>query len=102
MGLNFRHRIKFITYERVGGLPGDGVEVLKAEAWADIRTLKGHEFNSAALAGNVGKSRFIIRYQPDIKPHYIIKYKNMEYDIESIENDDEQNRTMTIFVKGHQ
>lgn len=101
MGLLFKHRIEFVAYERVGGLPTQQ-EVSKGFAWADIKTMKGNEYHAAALAGNVGKSRFIIRYRTDIKPSYEIKFKEIRYKIESIENDDENNRTMTLFVRGAQ
>lgn len=98
MGLLFSHRIEFYALERQGGLPGQ-VEVSKGKAWAAVKTLKGSEFHAAALAGNIGKVRFIIRYNKNVQQTYKIKYKGKSYDIESIENDDGQNRTITLFAK---
>lgn len=101
MGLNFSHRIEFIAFERQGGLPGQ-VEVSKGKAWAAVKTLKGSEYNAAALAGSIFNTRFIVRYNKNIESHYQIKFKGKVYDIESMENDDEQNRTMTLFAKAVQ
>lgn len=95
MALNFTKRIEFISLESYGPEPG-GTEVSQGFAWADIRTLKGNEvavFNSTALEGS---SRFIIRYRKGIKKSWRIKYKGQLYKIESITNDDERNRTITI------
>lgn len=94
---HFKNRIEIIE-EKPGGspLPDDKEEVLFSKAWADIRTMKGREFNIAKLAGNEGKSRFIIRYMKGIKAHMKIKYKGLIYEIESITNDDENNHTITI------
>ncbi|KMJ56449.1 hypothetical protein AB685_21845 [Bacillus sp. LL01] len=66
------------------------------EAWADIRTMQGREFNSATIAGNVGVSRFIIRYMPGLSARMRVQYKGVTYSIKSLTNDDEQNRTITI------
>lgn len=97
MALLFKNRIEIVELKaNEGPWPGDETEQLFTKAWADIKTMKGSEYNFASLSGNVGKSRFIIRYIKGIKPNMKIKYKGVTYDIESITNDDEQNRTITI------
>lgn len=97
MAYNFSKRIEFITLEG-GYMPGDETEVSQGKAWADIKTLKGSEV--AAYSGTVleGSSRFIIRYREGIKNTWKLKYKGEQYKIESIVNDDEQNRTITIIA----
>lgn len=97
MALNFNKRIEFVTLEG-GYMPGMEEEVSQGKAWADIRTLKGSEV--AVHVGTVleGSSRFIIRYQKGIKSSWRIKYKGLHYKIESITNDDERNRTITIIA----
>jgi|SRR5690625_838000 len=93
---HFKNRIEIIELKPNPGPEPGSNEVLFSKAWADIRTMKGREFNIAKLAGNEGKSRFIIRYMQGIKAHMKIKYKGLIYDIESITNDNEENRTITI------
>lgn len=95
---HFKNRIEIIEIRPVRDsiYPDEVEEVLFSKAWADIRTMKGREFNIAKLAGNEGKSRFIIRYMKGIKPNMRIKHKGLSYKIESITNDDENNHTITI------
>ncbi|MGS7463796.1 phage head closure protein [Bacillus paranthracis] len=68
--------------------------------WCAIKTIKGREYISAASTReNVEKTyRFITRYTKDIDDSVKtrIKYKKRIFDMESILNDDEANRTMTI------
>lgn len=97
--LHFKHRIEIIEKkENEGPIPGEE-EVLFSKAWAAIKTNKGREHNVASIAGNVGQSRFIIRYMPGVKASMIIKYKGLEYEIKSLENDDEDNRTITMICE---
>lgn len=69
-------------------------------AWCDIKTIKGSEYVSAATdREHVERTyRFIIRYTTGIdnSVQTRIKFKDRFFDIESILNDDEANRTMTI------
>lgn len=96
---NFKHRISIVELNpNHGPLPGEQ-ETLFTKAWADIKTMKGSEYNNATIAGNVGKSRFIIRYMKGIKATMKIKYEGLTYKIESIENDDENNRTITMITE---
>lgn len=96
---NFTKRIEIVAMQpNTGPEPGEQ-EKLFSKAWADIRTVKGYEYDSAAIAGNVGKSRFIIRYMKGIKASMKIKYKGLTYEIESITNDNENNQTITIVAK---
>lgn len=96
---NFKHRIEIVELKpNEGPEPGES-EGLFSKVWADIRTMKGYEYDSATMAGNVGKSRFIIRYMKGIKPTMKVKHKELTYEIESMTNDDEDNRTITIIAK---
>ncbi|MFB4472715.1 phage head closure protein [Oceanobacillus caeni] len=99
MALHFKHRIEIMELKpNAGPEPGEA-EVLFSKAWADIKTMKGSEYNNAVMAGNVGKSRFIIRYMKGIRASMKIKYNGLTYDIESITNDDENNHTITMIAK---
>ncbi|PTL37649.1 phage head closure protein [Alkalicoccus saliphilus] len=96
MAFNFKHRISFMEeIPNPGPDPGTSLQEVK-KAWADIKTMKGSEFNTATMAGNLGVSRFIIKYTPGITSRMHIRFKGKDYSIRSIMNDDEQNRTITI------
>lgn len=97
--LKFDKRISIVK-EKVndGPLPGTTIQTI-ANLWADIKTMKGSEYNNFAIGGNIGVSRFIVRYTTIIKPLMKINYKGNLYSIESITNDDENNRTITIIGK---
>ncbi|ASV67221.1 phage head closure protein [Cytobacillus kochii] len=99
MTLNFKNRISIVELEpNPGPEPGESEQEF-TKAWADIKTMKGTEYNQSVIAGNIGISRFIIRFIPNIKPNMKVRYKGNLYDIESITNDDEGNRTITIIGK---
>src|SRR5699024_2306203 len=97
--MNFKHRISIVELKPNDGPDPGEQETLFTKAWADIKTMKGYEYNNAKIAENVGVSRFIIRYIKGIKPTMKIKYKGLTYEIESIENDDENNRTITMISR---
>lgn len=105
----FNHRI---TFQEVvpnsgvneNGFPIDAWQDVKS-AWAMIKTVKGSEFNSAASTQNEVISRFVIHYTESLHPDMRIVYKKKPTDddrffnIESIINDDEADKTLTIIVK---
>lgn len=68
-------------------------------AWAMIKTLQGREYYQAATTQNENTLRFVIRYTNNLHPDMRILYKDRIFNIESIINDDEANRTLTIIVK---
>jgi|SRR5699024_2103490 len=100
MALSFTKRIEIIDLVESSGpeANGDEEEVLIAKPWAAIKTMKGSEVQTLGLSGHEMTSRFIIRYKDGIKPSHKIKYKGQTYNIESITNDDEQNRTITMIA----
>jgi len=67
--------------------------------WAMIKTLNGREYYQAATTQNENSIRFIIRYTTGLHPDMRIVYNLRHFDIESIINDDEANKTMTIMCK---
>lgn len=99
MALHFSKRIE-ITQEQEGGwMPEDTEEVTIARPWAAIKTLDGKEIQLSNVTANIFSSRFIIRYREGITPDMKVKYKGKTYDILSITNDDEQNRTLTLICE---
>lgn len=99
MALNFDKRIAFVVMESGGPEAWDEQEVVKAKAWADIKTLQGREIQNLNLTGNKLSSRFIIRHRTDISIDMQIKFKGNYYDITSMTNDNEENRTITIIAE---
>ncbi len=95
----FRHRVMFQKYSSGGkdpdGFPVEGWQDVKA-AWAMIKTLKGTEYFSASSTQNENQMRFIIHFTEGLNEDMRILYDSREFDIESIINDDEENRTLTI------
>ncbi|EMC0291848.1 phage head closure protein, partial [Staphylococcus pseudintermedius] len=45
--------------------------------------------------------RFIIRYRDGITPKQRIKWKDLDFNIESVQNDNGKNETLTIFGKAY-
>lgn len=105
----FKHRV---TFQEVvpnsgvneNGFPIDAWQDVKS-AWAMIKTVKGSEYSSAASTQNENISRFVIHYTEGLHPDMRIVYKKKPvederfFDIESILNDDEADKTLTIIVK---
>ena len=69
------------------------------DVWAMIKTLKGSEYFQASTTHNENLSRFVIRYTIGLHPDMRIVYSDRHFGIESIINDDEANKTMTIMCK---
>lgn len=99
MALSFNKRIELVTLKTASGPEvGGPVEVLFSKAWADIKTMQGSEVQSLGISGHELTSRFIIRYMKGITPTMLIKYKGIYYDIKSMTNDNEENRTITMIA----
>lgn len=98
---SFRHRITFlketITVDELMQEITDTQEF--AKVWAMIKTVSGREYFSAASTQNENTYRFIIRYKSGLTPDMQIKFKERLFNIESILNDDEKDKTLTIIAK---
>lgn len=98
----FRHRIAFfeecVTTDELLQEIVEEIEV--ANEWAMIKTVNGREFFSAASTQNEDTYRFIVRYRNDLTPDMRIKFKERTFEIVSILNDDELDKTLTIIAKG--
>ncbi|WP_058625855.1 phage head closure protein [Staphylococcus xylosus] len=100
MAYHFNNRIKIYKEESSGPYPDDFEEVEIAKPWADIKTMKGSEYLLANVTASEEPIRFIIRYREGIDTTQRIKWKNKEYNIQSVANDNGANQTLTIFAKG--
>lgn len=98
---SFRHRITFLKETiTVDELMQENVEMVEvATVWCMIKTVSGREYFSAASTQNENTYRFIIRYKNGLTPDMQIKFNERIFDIESILNDDELNKTLTIIAK---
>lgn len=78
-----------------------------AKPWAMIKTIQGREFLEAAQNNAEHTTRFVVRYSSSLKTLFDtdstrleVHYDNNVYNIESIINDDEADKTFTIITKG--
>lgn len=77
--------------------------------WSCAYTTRSSE---AILSGNLKslkQIRFVLRYSKKLehliladKTHFSLTYKSVEYDILSVINDDEKNKTVTIIAEGRE
>src|SRR5690625_4398797 len=90
------------------GTDEDGFPILEpvtyAKAWGSLKTLKGRSRYIAAQSQMEHNREFTIRYQPKLddleRPNNLkMKWKGILHEIESIENDDGLNVTMTVVCK---
>lgn len=98
-------RLYFLITE---GTDEDGFPITEpieyTKAWASLKTLKGSSFYAAAQSNMEHIREFTIRYQRKLddneRPKGLqVKWRGVIHDIESIENDDGQNVTMTVRCK---
>lgn len=82
------------TYDE-DGYPIEGWTDVKT-VWAMIKTLTGKEVFQAMTTKTEYTTRFVIRYTTGLNTDMRILYKNRIFNIQSIINDDEQNKTLTI------
>lgn len=98
----FNKRITFQKY--VSGTDQDGFPTESWQdyktVWAIVKTLQGREFYQAAAVQAENTTRFIIRYTKGINTNMRVVYKDDRiFNIQSIINDDEANKTLTIIAK---
>ena len=102
MAYHFNTRIEIVELRKDPNtfLPEAGAtkKVTIAKPWADIKTMKGHEYEQWKQTASEEPIRFIIRYRKGINTKQIVKYDNKEYTITSVTNDDGRNQTLTIFA----
>jgi SPP1 family predicted phage head-tail adaptor len=98
----YRHRINIqrpvITNDSLGQ-----EEIIWEDSkllWCMIKTTQGREYFAAASTQNEKTTRFIVRYTTGIDESMRIVHKDKVYEIESVINDDELNKTLTIIGKG--
>lgn len=77
------------------------------KAWSMIKTTKGSEYHAAAQTNSVNVTRFVVRFSDSLcdlfateKTKVEIRYKGVSYNIKSVINDDEMNKTFTIIAEG--
>jgi SPP1 family predicted phage head-tail adaptor len=101
----FRHRITFQQYNE-SATNENGFSLEESQRWQDVKTvwamvktLQGREYYQAAATQNENTVRFVVRYTAGITPDMRILYKDRVFDIVSVINDDEMNKTLTIIAK---
>lgn len=91
-----------------GSQDADGFPILEPStyttAWGALKTLKGKTFYAAAQTNMENNRVFTIRYQrklmDDERPKGLnVLWRGTSHEIESIENDDGLNISMTVILK---
>jgi SPP1 family predicted phage head-tail adaptor len=101
----FRHRITFQQYDE-NATNENGFPLEENQRWQDvktvwamIKTLQGREYYEAAATQNENTVRIVVRFTSGINPDMRIKFKDRTFEILSVINDDEMNKTLTIIAK---
>ncbi|MBU6949301.1 phage head closure protein [Staphylococcus haemolyticus] len=101
MAYHFNNRIKIVERVSSGPMPNSYEEKIIAEPWADIKTIQGNEYLGSGFKASEIPIRFIIRYREGINSKQRIKWKDLDFNIESVQNDNGLNRTLTIYGKAY-
>lgn len=98
---SFRNKITIfreLPRENENGFPIETREEI-CRVWTAIKTVRGTEYVEAAAVQSENTYRFIIHYREGIDPRMKIDYKGRIFDIESVLNDNELRKTLTIVAK---
>jgi SPP1 family predicted phage head-tail adaptor len=97
-----------LIFQTLGGIDDEGFPtdepVVYTKAWGKLKTYKGRTRILAAQAQMEHNREFTIRYQKKLDdnerpPGLVATWKGKEHDVDSIENDDGLNKTMTVILK---
>jgi len=96
----FRHKITLMKLVTTQDEIGNTIEEWQPvrTCWAAIKTVNGREYFAAASVQAERTYRFIIRYTPGINETMKIDYQGRLFDIQSVLNDDEGRKTLTIIA----
>ena len=99
---------KLVFQSPSGGTDDDGFPISEPStyttAWGSLKTLNGKSFYAAAQVNMQNNRVFTIRYQKslmeNVRPNNLqVLWRGISHDIESIENDDGKNDSMTVILK---
>lgn len=99
---------RLIFQKPAGGTDDEGFPITNpteyTKAWGKLKTLRGDTFYAAAQRNMEHNRNFTIRYQKKLedgeRPNgLIVTWKGIDHDIESIENDDGLNVSMTVILR---
>ena len=100
MAYHFNNKIEILEEQENDGPEAFGsFKVVIATPWADVKTMKGNEFQQWRLTANKENIRYIIRYRNGINPRQYVRYNGKDYNIVSVTNDNGMNQTLTIFAE---
>ncbi|UYL94230.1 head closure protein [Geobacillus phage vB_GthS_PT9.1] len=96
----FRHKITLMKLATTQDEIGNTIEEWQPvrACWAAIKTVNGREYFAAASVQAERTYRFIIRYTPGINETMKIDFQGRLFDIQSVLNDDEGKKTLTIIA----
>lgn len=98
-----RHRITFVKPPPDGATDADGFPITDwtpvVSVWASLVTPKGRTFYQAAAVQMERNREFTCRYRDDVDDRMRVRFKNVDYEIVSLNNDDGLNKTLTVICQ---
>lgn len=94
------HRISIVKQQSIG--PGDRgrnktqEQVIWSSLPCDIKTLSGNDTVLANQLANITSYEFTLNYYPNIDTTCRVRYNGKDFDITSIDNVGQRNRTLRI------
>ena len=100
---NLRHQIELQTNTPTTNSFGEQIPVWTTQAtvWASINPLAGREFVEAKQRKIDATVRIITRYRADMlpTPNWRVKFGNRIFDIDTVMNRNERNRTVDLMCR---
>ena len=93
-----RHQVKILKSIITKDALGQEVEKLEVEktVWASIEPLSGKEYFSAKQVNSEVNFKITIRYIDSLLPHWVVKFGQRVFNIESIINFEERNKYLQL------
>lgn len=101
----FKRKIEIEDFRSDGQTDDDGfvidgwVSIRKTRAWVRTPSLKKMEFYKAEGINSIDMKEFVFRYKNEITEKMRIKYKDSYYDIQKVDNIDEEDKYSLILGK---
>lgn len=97
---DLRHRVTFLTRKVLvqSGKTTERREMV-CECWARAEPLRGREYFEAAAVNREDTVKFTIRYRTDISSEMTLRFRGVDYVIESIINPSYRNAMLEILAR---
>ncbi len=95
-----RHRVSLMQPSQMADSIGDiGEPVVFAERWAEVRTLSGQEFYRSQQFTSEANRLVVMRYLAGVVPSMTVQFGTRSFEILWVENVEERNVKLNLYVK---